>query len=313
MLDRLIVRPFVLWVLLFSILTLIFPSAFIWFKNYITLGLGIIMLGMGMTLTVEDFKRVFKRLHAVGIGVSAQFLIMPALAFLLTKILQLNPALSAGIIVVGSCPGGTASNLIAYLADADVALSVTLTSITTLLAVFLTPFFIWFLAGTYVAVDALGLFLTILQVIAGPVIAGILINRYAKNISSKVTPFFAPVSVSTIILIITCIVGLNRTMILESGIVVITAVMLHNGLGYLLGYWLSRRFHLTEKECRTVAIEVGMQNSGLGVALAVKHFSDAAVALPSAIFSVWHNISGPALAGWWRKKKYPMLFAEIKY
>lgn len=261
------------------------------------------MFGMGMTLTVDDFKRVFRRFHAVALGVSTQFIIMPLLAFLLTKILQLDPALSAGIIVVGSCPGGTASNLIAYLADADVALSVTLTSITTLLAVFLTPFFIWLLAGMYVAVDGLGLFLTILQVIAGPVIAGILINKYAKKISSKITPFFAPISVAAIVLIIACIVGLNRTMILQSGTIVIAAVILHNGLGYFLGYWMAKGFRLTEKECRTVAIEVGMQNSGLGVALAVKHFSDAAVALPSAIFSVWHNISGPALAGWWRKQK----------
>ena len=303
MLDRFIVRPFVVWVLIFSTLSILFPLVFAWFRDYITLGLGIIMFGMGMTLTLDDFKRVFKRIHAVAIGVSAQFLIMPLLAFLLAKLLQLDPALSAGIIVVGSCPGGTASNLIAYLADADVALSVTLTSITTLLSVFLTPFFIWFLAGTYVAVDALGLFLTILQVIAGPVIAGILINRYAKNISDKVTPFFAPISVITIILIISCIVGLNRNLILQSGIIVIAAVMLHNIFGYVFGYWTGRKFHLTEKECRTVAIEVGMQNSGLGVALAVKHFTDAAVALPSAIFSVWHNISGPALAGWWRKKK----------
>ena len=302
MLDRLIVRPFVAWVLTFSTFSLFFPYAFAWFKDYITLGLGVIMFGMGMTLTLADFARVFKRIHAVAIGASIQFLIMPGLAFFLAKVLQLDPALSAGIIVVGSCPGGTASNLIAYLADADVALSVTLTSITTLLAVFLTPLFIWILAGTYVSVDALGLFLTILQVIAGPVIAGILINRYASRIVNRITPSFAPVSVVTIILIISCIVGLNRSLIFQSGIIVIGAVILHNILGYTFGFWIARGFRLTEKECRTVAIEVGMQNSGLGVALAVKHFADSAVALPSAIFSVWHNISGPALAGWWKQK-----------
>lgn len=302
MLDRLIVRPFVLWVFVFASLALFFPSAFTWFRNYITVGLGIIMLGMGMTLTIDDFFRVFKRLHAVVIGVCAQFLIMPGLAFLLTKIFQLDSALSAGIIVVGSCPGGTASNLIAYLAGADVALSVTLTSTTTLLSVFLTPLLIGFFAGTYVAVDEFGLFLTILQVIAGPIIVGILINRYADKFSRRITPYFPPVSVLTIILIISCIVGLNRTLILQSGLLLIAVVVLHNGLGYVTGYWVSRKFHLTEKECRTIAIEVGMQNSGLGVALAIKHFADTATALPSAVFSVWHNISGPALAGWWRKR-----------
>lgn len=302
MLDRLIVRPFVLWVFVFSTFSLTFPSAFIWFRDYITLGLGSIMLGMGMTLTIDDFAQVFKRLHAVAVGISAQFLIMPTLAFLLIKIFQLDPALSAGIIVVGSCPGGTASNLIAYLAKADVALSVTLTSITTLLAVFLTPLFIWLFAGTYVVVDALGLFLTILQVIAVPVITGVAINRYAAKMSHRITPYFAPLSVLIIILIVSCIVGLNRSLILQSGIVVIAAVVLHNGLGYLIGYWSARKFRLTEKECRTIAIEVGMQNSGLGAALAVKHFADSAVALPSAIFSIWHNISGPALASWWRRR-----------
>ncbi|MEW5798943.1 MAG: bile acid:sodium symporter family protein [Bacteroidota bacterium] len=302
MLDRLIVRPFVLWVFVFSTFSLTFPSAFIWFRDYITLGLGAIMLGMGMTLTIDDFAQVFKRLHAVAVGISAQFLIMPTLAFLLIKIFQLDPALSVGIIVVGSCPGGTASNLIAYLAKADVALSVTLTSITTLLAVFLTPLFIWLFAGTYVAVDALGLFLTILQVIAVPVITGVAINRYAAKMSHRITPYFAPLSVLIIILIVSCIVGLNRSLILQSGIVVIAAVVLHNGLGYLIGYWSARKFRLTEKECRTIAIEVGMQNSGLGAALAVKHFADSAVALPSAIFSIWHNISGPALASWWRRR-----------
>jgi BASS family bile acid:Na+ symporter len=301
MLDRLIVRPFVLWVLFFSSTALLFPFLFTWFRNYITIGLGIIMLGMGMTLTLADFTRVFKRSHAVVIGLSAQYLIMPSLAFLLTRIFHLDPALSAGIIVVGSCPGGTASNLIAYLAEADVALSVTLTSISTLLAVFLTPMLIGFFVGAYVAVDEFGLFLTIVQVIAGPVIAGILISRYAVKFSRRITPYFAPASVLTIILIISCIVGLNRILILQSGLLLIAVVALHNGLGYLSGYWIARQFHLTEKECRTIAIEVGMQNSGLGVALAVKHFADSATALPSALFSIWHNISGPALAGWWRK------------
>lgn len=302
MLDRFIVRPFVVWVFVFVVLALFFPSAFTWFREYITIGLGIIMLGMGMTLTVEDFLRVFKRYHAVAVGICAQFLIMPGLAVFLARFFQFDPALSTGIIVVGSCPGGTASNLIAYLAGADVALSVTLTSATTVLAILMTPLLIWLLAGTYVTVDAFGLFLTILQIIAGPVTVGILFNRYASAISRRITSYFAPVSVFTIVLIISCIVALNRTLILQSGLSVILAVILHNGLGYVVGYWLARRFSLTEKECRTVAIEVGMQNSGLGVALAVKHFADAAVALPSAIFSVWHNISGPALAGWWKKR-----------
>jgi BASS family bile acid:Na+ symporter len=303
MIERLVVRPFVLWVLLFFIFALLLPQGFTWFRNFITPGLGVIMLGMGMTLTVEDFARVFKRLHAVAIGVSAQFLIMPLAALFLTRVFRFDAAISAGIIIVGSCPGGTASNVIAYLAEADVALSVTLTSATTLLAVFLTPAFIWLLAGTYVHVDAGGLFITIVEVIAGPVLLGILLNRYVSGVTKKIVPYFPAVSVIMIVLIVACIVGLNRTLIIESGALVILAVALHNLFGYTFGYWLARAFRLSEKECRTVAIEVGMQNSGLGVALAVKHFSQAAVALPSAIFSVWHNISGPTLAGWWRRRK----------
>lgn len=303
MLDRIIVKPFVLWVLLASAVALLIPSSFIWFRSLITPGLGIIMFGMGMTLTIEDFTRVIKRFKAVALGVSAQYLIMPFTAWGLAALFHFDPSLVAGMIVVGSCPGGTASNVIAYLAGADVALSVTLTSITTLLSVFLTPFFIWLLAGTLVEIDTLGLFLTIAQVIVGPVIVGVLLHRYAQKTSSALTPYFPSVSVITIVLIVACVIGLSRETILQSGGIIICAVALHNILGYAFGYSLSKLMKLTETESRTIAIEVGMQNSGLGVALAVKHFSDAAVALPPAIFSVWHNISGPALAGWWRRKR----------
>ncbi|HTR82049.1 MAG TPA: bile acid:sodium symporter family protein [Bacteroidota bacterium] len=303
MLDRFIVRPFVIWVLLFFILAMAVPSLFIWFRDLITPGLGLIMLGMGMTLTLGDFRRVMQRPTAVAVGVSAQFIIMPFAAFVIARVFGFDPALSAGIIVVGSCPGGTASNVIAYLAEADVALSVTLTSVTTLLAVVLTPMFIWLLAGTYVHVDIGGLFLTIVQVIVGPVLLGVLINRYASKVTRRILPFFPSLSVTMIVLIVACVVALNRALIFRSGAVVIFAVALHNLTGYSLGYWCARGFRLTEKEARTVAIEVGMQNSGLGVALAVQHFTESAVALPSAIFSVWHNLSGPALAGWWRTKK----------
>jgi bile acid:Na+ symporter, BASS family len=302
-LDRFVVKPFVLWVILFFCLALLLPSGFVWFRDFITPGLGIIMLGMGMTLTLEDFQRVFKRLHAVAIGVSAQFLIMPFTAYLLARAFGFNAPLTAGMIIVGSCPGGTASNVIAYLAEADVALSVTLTSATTLLAIFLTPFFIYMLAGTYVHVNFGELFLTILEVIAGPVLAGVLLNRFARKLTKKVAPYFPSVSVLMIVLIVACVVGLNRDLLLKSGGIVIVAVALHNLAGYTLGYWAGRVFKLSEKECRTVAIEVGMQNSGLGVALAVQHFFQSAVALPSAIFSVWHNISGPTLAWWWRRKE----------
>lgn len=303
MLDRIIVRPFVLWVLLFFILALLIPSGFTWFRDFITPGLGLIMLGMGMTLTVEDFRRVSRRPVAVAVGITAQFLIMPLAAYFIARLFNFDAALSAGMIIVGSCPGGTASNVIAYLAEADVALSVTLTSATTLFAVVLTPAFISLLAGTYVHVDTAGLFITILEVIAGPVVIGVLLNHFAGNITKKIIPFFPSLSVTLIVLIVACIVGLNRALIFQSGMLVILAVACHNLIGYGAGYWFARGFRLTEKEARTVAIEVGMQNSGLGVALAVKHFSQSAVALPSAIFSVWHNLSGPTLAGWWRGRK----------
>ena len=303
MLDKYVVKPFVLWVLVFAAAALLSPSLFTWFRSYITIGLGIIMLGMGMTLTADDFLRVFQKPKAVGIGVSAQYLVMPVAALGISAMFGFDPSITAGMIVVGSCPGGTASNVIAYLAGADVALSVTLTSITTLLSVFLTPFFIWFLAGTSVEIDPVALFVTILQVIIGPVVIGIILNTYARSFSQKFIPYFPPISVIIIVMIVACVVGLDRQSIFESGGIVILAVALHNLLGYSFGYFLAKGFKLTEKESRTIAIEVGMQNSGLGVALAVKHFTDAVVALPPAIFSVWHNISGPALASWWRRKQ----------
>lgn len=303
MLDRWIVKPFVLWVFVFAVSALIAPEYFIWFKNYISWGLGIIMLGMGMTLTVEDFRRVFRRVQAILVGAAGQFIIMPTLAFLLTKIFSIDPAVSIGVIIVGSCPGGTASNVISYLANADVALSVSLTSLTTILSVLVTPALIWLFAGTYVAVDAAGIFLTILQIIILPIAAGIFLNTYVRTVTEKFVPYFPSISVVTIIAIVASVVALSKETILHSGVIVLLVVALHNLLGYLLGYFTSKLFRLTEKECRTIAIEVGMQNSGLGVALAVKHFSNAATALPSAIFSVWHNISGPTLAQYWRRKK----------
>lgn len=305
MLDRLLVRPFVFWVLAFALLALMRPVWFTWFIPYISPGLGVIMLGMGMTLTLDDFTRVIKRPRAVVVGVGAQYIIMPLAAYLLARIFDLDPPLAAGLVIVGSCPGGTASNVITYLAGADVALSVTLTSVSTILSVILTPTLIYLLGGTFVEVDAAGLLLTILQVIIGPVLLGVIFNRYAGSRLKPLLHVFPSVSVGMILLIVASIVGVNQSRIFNTGAILLLAVMMHNVGGYLLGYWFARAARLSERECRTVAIEVGMQNSGLGVALATKHFTEAATALPSAVFSVWHNISGPALASWWRRTAQP--------
>lgn len=290
---------FVVWVVLASAAAFLWPVAFAWFAPWIVPALGVVMFGMGITLTVADFKRVAETPRAVFIGTLAQFLIMPLGAAAIAKVLRLPAPIAAGLILVGSCPGGTASNVMTYLAKGDVALSVTLTSVSTIASVVATPYLMQWLGGQYVPVNAADLLLTILKVILLPVIAGLAVGRIVKQKVEEVLPV---ISVVFIVMIVACVVALSRDKLFESGAVAFLAVAMHNSLGLALGYGLARIAGLDAVRCRTIAIEVGMQNSGLGVALAKKHFADALVALPAAIFSVWHNISGPALASYWSRK-----------
>lgn len=301
--SQFIQKTFALWVVLFSGIALLVPEAFVWLRAYIPWMLGIIMFGMGMTMTVGDFKSVLQSPKAVAIGVVAQFVAMPGLAYLLCKLFQLPPEIAIGVILVGCCPGGTASNVITYMAKGNTALSVACTSVSTLLAPIFTPAIFYVLASQWIEINALSMLVSILQVVLFPIILGLMVRALLKQKVSTYIQVMPLISVIAIVAIVAAIIAGSKTQILQSGLIILGIVALHNGMGYLLGYWASRMFKLAEIDCRAVSIEVGMQNSGLGVALAATHFAASPLtALPSAIFSLWHNISGPALATYWAAK-----------
>lgn len=301
--SQFVQKTFALWVLLFSGIALMLPEGFVWLRAYIPWMLGIIMFGMGMTMTVGDFKSVLQSPKAVGIGVVAQFVVMPGLAFLLCQLFQLPPEIAIGVILVGCCPGGTASNVITYMAKGNTALSVACTSVSTLLAPILTPAIFYLLASQWIEINALSMLVSILQVVLFPILLGLIVRSLLKQKVNAYIQVMPLISVIAIVAIVAAIIAGSKAQILQSGLLILGIVVLHNGLGYLLGYWASRIFKLAEIDCRAVSIEVGMQNSGLGVALAATHFvASPLTALPSAIFSLWHNISGPALATYWAAK-----------
>ena len=301
--TQFIQKTFALWVVLFAGIALIVPEAFVWLKAYIIWMLGIIMFGMGMTMTVDDFKGVLHSPKAVVIGVVAQFMLMPGLAYLLCQLFQLPPAIAIGVILVGCCPGGTASNVITYMAKGNTALSVACTSVSTILAPILTPAVFYLLASQWIEINALSMLGSILQVVLFPIILGLIVRSVLKQKVETYIQVMPLISVLAIVAIVAAIIAGSKTQILESGLLILAVVALHNGLGYLLGFGASRLFKLPYADSKAIAIEVGMQNSGLGVALAAVHFAASPItAVPSAIFSLWHNISGPALATYWASK-----------
>lgn len=301
--TQFIQKTFALWVVLFAGIAMLLPDAFVWLKAYITWMLGIIMFGMGMTMTVNDFKGVLQSPKAVGIGVLAQFIVMPSLAYILCKLFQLPAEIAVGVILVGCCPGGTASNVITYMAKGNTALSVACTSVSTLLAPILTPAIFYLLASQWLKIDAASMFISILQVVLVPIILGLMTRSVLKQKVEQYIQVMPLISVVAIVAIVAAIIAGSKAAILQSGALILAVVILHNALGYLFGFWASRLFQLPYADSKAVAIEVGMQNSGLGVALAALHFAASPVtAVPSAIFSLWHNISGPALATYWASR-----------
>lgn len=301
-LSRFVGNTFAIWVLLFAVLAFLAPDAFRWIAPYIVPLLGLIMFGMGLTLSKEDFREVGRRPGDVAIGVGGQFIIMPGLAWILTQTLALPPEVAVGVILVGCCPGGTASNVMTFLARGDVALSVAITSVTTLMAPIVTPALIYLLASQWIEVSASAMFWSIVQVVVLPIALGVLV-QYALKEKVKVAVSVLPlVSVVAIVAIVAAVVAGNQARIATSGAMIFAVVVLHNGLGLILGYGLAKLFRLSLPKRKALSIEVGMQNSGLGVALATAHFSPLA-AVPSAIFSVWHNISGPLAATLFRRFK----------
>ncbi len=296
-------KTFALWVILFSGLALYSPENFVWLKTYITWMLGIIMFGMGMTMTLGDFKSVLQSPKAVTIGVFAQFIVMPALAYLLCKLFNLPTEIAIGVILVGCCPGGTASNVITYMAKGNTALSVACTSVSTILAPILTPAIFYVLASQWIDINAMSMLKSILQVVLFPIVLGLLVRAILKNKVDHYIQVMPLISVVAIVAIVAAIIAGSKAQILESGLMILGVVILHNGFGLLLGFWAARIFKLPYTDCKAISIEVGMQNSGLGVALAAVHFALSPItAVPSAIFSLWHNISGSALATYWAAK-----------
>lgn len=263
--------------------------------------LGIVMFGMGLTLTGKDFVYVAKQPLPVAIGVVAQFVIMPLTAVALTWILNLPPEIAAGVILVGCAPGGTSSNVVSYLARGDVALSVTMTSVSTLLAPILTPLLTLWLAGEHMDVSAGPMAWSIVKMVIIPVGLGLLVRLAAPRSVESVLPALPWVSVVAIAMIVAIVVAGSRDKLIQAGLIVLLAVVLHNAVGYALGYVTGKVSGQAEATSRTMAVEVGMQNSGMAATLAASYLSPLA-ALPAAVFSVWHNLSGAVLAMTFRAK-----------
>lgn len=265
--------------------------------------LGVVMFGMGLATKVEDFKVVFRRPLDIAIGCAAQFTIMPTLAWVLSRLFGLDEALTVGVVLVGCCPGGTASNVITYLAKGDLALSVGMTGVSTILAPFLTPALTLLIAGKTVDVDASGMFVGILWVVILPILLGFAAKRFFPKATEKAVRFMPTVSSVAIAIIIMLILAVNAKRLFTGGLTVFIVVVLHNVCGLALGYMLAAALRLAEPKRRALCIEVGMQNSGLAASLAAVHFAAYPMAaVPGAIFSVWHNMSGAFLARCFRLK-----------
>ncbi|WP_369158974.1 bile acid:sodium symporter family protein [Candidatus Thiodiazotropha sp. LNASS1] len=296
-----ITRLFPVWALLFSLVAYGEPDLFVDMKPAIVPLLGVVMFGMGMTLTWKNFTDILKKPVVIGFGVLMQYMVMPFAAWLIAVLSGLPPYLMAGLVLVGACPGGTASNVVCFLARGDVALSITLTTASTLLAIIATPILTWLYVGQKVPVPVTSMLWSIFKIVLLPVTLGVLVNTLFGRKLGAFKHIFPLLSVLAIVVIIAIIVALNRSNLANMGMAIALAVIMHNLLGLVGGYWLPKLLGWDERVCRTLAIEVGMQNSGLGVALAVKYFSVAA-ALPGALFSIWHNLTGSMLAGYWSRR-----------
>jgi BASS family bile acid:Na+ symporter len=293
---------FPLWACLLAITAFLFSDAFSRMSELIVPLLALVMFCMGLTLGKEDFLRIARSPKPVLVGVLLQFLLMPILALTLATMLQLSSQLTAGMVLVGSCAGGTASNVISYLAKGDLALSIGMTITSTLVGVVATPLLCAFYLSETIAVDRLGMLVSIVQMVLLPVTLGTLLNHFLPTAVERAQRYLPSLSIIVILLIIAIVVALNRDSLLAVGGMTIIAVALHNLGGLAGGFFLSRLMGFDIRQSHTIAIEVGMQNSGLGVALALEFFS-ATAALPGAIFSVWHNISGSLLASVWGRKR----------
>lgn len=293
------------WLILtVALAALLFPACGLWIETgWINGLLMAVMFGMGLTMKAGDFRLILLHPRDMLIGCAAQFTLMPLLAWGLCCLFAPEPALAAGVVLVGTCPGGTASNVITFLAKGDVPLSVGMTTLNTLLAPLLTPFITWLILRTTVEVDAPAMFLSIVQVVLLPIGAGLLLNHLCGRQVQKARPYLPSLSIASICAIIACVVAHNAERIMGAGLLIPALVICHNLLGFASGFGLGKLLRLPAAKCRTLAIEIGMQNSGLAVALAHSAFPALPMAaVPGALFSVWHNIAGGLLAGAARRK-----------
>lgn len=295
-------KYFSILVIAAAVIAFLLPEGFLFLGSYITILLGIVMFGMGLTLQPVDFKLVLKNPFPVIIGVIAQFVVMPLTALAIAYLLQLPNELAAGLVLLGSVPGGTASNVMVYLARGNLPLSIAMTSFSTILAPLCTPFILLGLANQWMPINALDMVLDIFYVIIVPIALGLIVRRVMPVMVNKSIRVVPLISVAAIIIIVTAVVAGNVDTLAVAGVLLFFAVMLHNAAGLLLGFVAGKMMRLKESDCRAISIEIGMQNSGLGVALATAHLGGMA-AVPSAIAAVWHNISGPILATFWSKRQ----------
>lgn len=292
---------FPLVVLAAGALAVLVPAPFLPIGPFINPLLMVIMLGMGMTLRGSDFGIVARKPFALVIGILAQFIIMPLTGFALVTVLDLDPAIAVGVILVAAAPGGTASNVMVFLAKGDTALSVAMTTVSTLVAPVITPLLVLWLAGSYLPVDPAGLFVSIVQIVIVPIVVGLLLRRFLPRFVERIVEWMPLVSVVGITLVVLAVVSGSAATILASGLAILGIVVVLNGVGLTLGYVAARAVGLEEPARRAVSVEVGMQNSGLAAGLARTHFAPEA-AVPAAIFSVWHNVSGSLLASFWSRR-----------
>ena len=279
-------------------LALFAPQTCLWIKtSWINWLLGIVMFGMGLTLKMIDFKVVFSLPKDIIIGFIAQFTLMPLIAFVLTKAFQLPTEIAVGVILVGTCPGGTSSNVMTYLSKGDVPLSVGMTAVSTLFAPLMTPLLTLLYAGQRVDVNAVAMFLSIVKVVLVPIALGLVCNYFFGKLTREIVRILPLISTLAIIMIIASVVSANSARLKTVGAMVVVVVVLHNLLGYATGYGVGKLLRLDATKCRALSIEVGMQNSGLATSLAATHFAQYPLAtIPGAVFSVWHNISGAVYA-----------------
>ncbi len=303
--KNILIKYMAIIVLVVAGVSFFIPKSSLWISvSWINYLLMVIMFGMGLTLKPDDFILIFKRPKDIICGIIAQYSIMPFIAFILCYLFHLNSALTAGVVLVGTCPGGTASNVITYLSKGDIALSVCMTGVNTLLSVILTPLITYFILKTTIEVNLLNMFLSIVNVILIPIILGFIFNKFFNKFTKKILNFLPVFSLIAICMIVACVVSHNAEKIHTCGFIILSVVILHNALGYILGFLIGKSLKMPHDKIKAFSVEIGMQNSGLATSLANTAFPLLPLAtVPGAIFSVWHNISGAILAGIYRNWK----------